>query len=570
MANIGYASLQIVPSFQGIQSSLSSGMVGPAGTAGGQAGKAFGGNFKKIALGLMTAVAAKKFIDFLGGAVDEAIEAQKVERQTAAVLKSTGGAAGVTSKQITKYATELSKLAGIDDETIQASENMLLSFKEVHADVFPRATKAILDTASAFAAAHGSEVDLAGTTLQVGKALNDPIKGLTSLVRVGATFNQTQKDQIRWMVATGDLAGAQKIILGELESEFKGSAAAQATAGQKLKVAYDNLKETIGTALLPVISKIATVTQRVVTWLTKHRTVALVLAGVIGGTLLAVLAAYTVSMISAAAATIAATWPILAIIAAVTAVIAIIVLVATKWDAIWNWIKNHPAYAAIIAVILAIVAPITLVAFAIGALAAHWSEVWGWIKQAASDAWNFINSNVIEPIKGGINTMVSVVSGAFDILKEAWAAVGAAFGWVWDNVIKPIVNAVKDAWDFITGFGSNPTSPQAPRKPGQPFGSGPGQVNAHGGTAFGFSWVGEMGGKELAFFPQPTRIFSHAQSQTIASAMRQRDGKPMQMTSKSVHLNFYGYNEEQMIARIRREVDDFDADVDMDLAANGM
>ena len=79
-------------------------------------------------------------------------------------------------------------------------------------DVFTRATKAGLDLAQiGFGTPESAAVLL-------GKALNDPIKGMTALTRAGVTFSEAQKETIRGLVDTGDLLGAQKIILAEVEA----------------------------------------------------------------------------------------------------------------------------------------------------------------------------------------------------------------------------------------------------------------------------------------------------------------------------------------------------------------
>ncbi len=188
---------------------------------------------------------------------DAAIESQKVTKQTDAVLKSMGNQAGVTSKQVADLSTKLSMQTGVDDELIQSGENVLLTFGKVRNeagkgnDIFTRTTKVALDMSKALG------TDLKGANIQLGKALNDPIKGITSLGRAGVSFSEDQKKAIKAMVESGDVLGAQKLILKEVESEFKGSAAAQATAGEKLKVVWGNLQETLGAKLIPVVEKAA-------------------------------------------------------------------------------------------------------------------------------------------------------------------------------------------------------------------------------------------------------------------------------------------------------------------------
>jgi phage-related protein len=145
----------------------------------------------------------------------------------------------------------------VDDEVIQKGANLLLTFKNVRNEagkgsaIFDRATASAVDLS---AAGFGS-VDSASKTL--GKALNDPVKGISALGRAGVTFTADQKKMIAGMVAQGDTLGAQKIILGEVESQVGGVGAASATAGEKAAVLAGNLKEQLGTALLPTLDKFA-------------------------------------------------------------------------------------------------------------------------------------------------------------------------------------------------------------------------------------------------------------------------------------------------------------------------
>jgi hypothetical protein len=113
--------------------------------------------------------------------------------------------------------------------------------------VFEDAIPAIQDMATKMAG--DGPADLKGASIQVGKALNDPIKGITALTRVGVTFTEQQKEQITQMVKAGNTAGAQKLILAELNKEFGGSAeAARKAAGGVATLAmwYGEFKETVG------------------------------------------------------------------------------------------------------------------------------------------------------------------------------------------------------------------------------------------------------------------------------------------------------------------------------------
>lgn len=190
-------------------------------------------------------------------AFNEWNEAEKVGRQTEAVLASTGAAAWTTADAVSDLAGEISKKTAIDDEAIQVGQNWLLTFKKVRNeagegnDIFDRTTRTMVDLSVAM----GSDSKTAANLL--GKALNDPVKGVTALSKVGVTFTAQQKEQIKALAETGDVLGAQKIILAEVESQVKGSAEAQATSYDRAKVAAGNLAETVGGVLAPAVETVA-------------------------------------------------------------------------------------------------------------------------------------------------------------------------------------------------------------------------------------------------------------------------------------------------------------------------
>ncbi|HKV66547.1 MAG TPA: hypothetical protein VJN72_00550 [Gaiellales bacterium] len=184
-------------------------------------------------------------------------ESWKIGQQTSSVIKSTGGAANVTAAQVGNLATSISNKTGIDDETIQSGENMLLTFTRLRNesgkgnDVFNQATRTLTDMSTAL----GS--DPQQQAVQLGKALNDPVKGISALSRVGVTFDANQKKRIKRFVDEGKTVKAQRVILKELNKEFGGSAKAQATNADRLKVAFGNLQENVGKLLAPALEKVS-------------------------------------------------------------------------------------------------------------------------------------------------------------------------------------------------------------------------------------------------------------------------------------------------------------------------
>ena len=199
----------------------------------------------------------------ISGMVSAAYESQKVLKQTEAIVKATGFAAGMTATDVASLADALSKKVGMDDEAIQTSLNLLLTFKQVRNelgegnDVFDRAAQAALDLGNVFGSTDAAAV-------QLGKALSDPVRGVTALRRSGINFTQAQQDTIKALVASNDLLSAQKLILQEVESQVGGTAEATATSADRFQVAFENIKENIGTLLLPALESFANYLQNTV------------------------------------------------------------------------------------------------------------------------------------------------------------------------------------------------------------------------------------------------------------------------------------------------------------------
>jgi hypothetical protein len=196
-----------------------------------------------------------------------AYDAQKVMAQTEAIIKATGGAAGVTAKQVSDLSSKLSMQIGVDDELIQSSANLLLTFKQiqnqvgVNNNIFDQAVILAQDLGNVFGSSQAA-------AMQLGKALSDPEKGITALRRAGINFTDAQKEQIKTLVQSGDVLGAQKLILAEVESQVGGTAAATATGFDIMRVAIENVSERFGALLIPYIEKFATfVTNKVVPYL---------------------------------------------------------------------------------------------------------------------------------------------------------------------------------------------------------------------------------------------------------------------------------------------------------------
>jgi len=167
-----------------------------------------------------------------------------------------GDKADEVSDRLINFAETSARLTGVNQNVIKEGQALLLTFGNIaeSADeaggAFDRATQLTMDLA---AAGFGSVTDNAK---QLGKALNDPVKGLTALSRSGITFTDEQRNMIAAMVEAGDMAGAQNLILEEMEAQVGGTAEATANASDQISVGFSQITERIGLALLPAFTKL--------------------------------------------------------------------------------------------------------------------------------------------------------------------------------------------------------------------------------------------------------------------------------------------------------------------------
>lgn len=474
---------QVVVDFVSNTTGLSSGM-----KQAGAGAQGFGSKLKGLARAGVVAGGAAGLAALTGTlkvGIDELSQSSKVAAQTAAVIKSTGGAAGVTAKQVGDLAGSMMKKTGIDDEAIQSGENLLLTFTKVQNkagkgnDIFNRATHVMADMSVALGQ------DMKSSAIQLGKALNDPIKGVTALQRVGVSFTAGQKKQIKAMVDSGNVMGAQKLILNELNKEFGGSAEA---AGKTLPGQINILKESFNNLAGQLVSTLVPALSAVTKFFVDNPGLAKMM--VIG---ILALSAAMVALNAVLAITAVVTGPItltmVAIAAGIAVVIAAAILLWKNWDTVtralgaaWNWMKGialdafnavriavQAGFQAIQSIIQSVLNwikanwPLLLgillgpVALAVAAITTHWST----IRSVTTAAWNAIRSltvSVWSAIQSFISGVVGALSGA---VNSAWNTIRGATSAAWNavhssvsNVVGQIKNTLSSLASWVSGFAS--------------------------------------------------------------------------------------------------------------------
>lgn len=229
-------------------------------------------SLKKAAIGLGVAMGAQQLVRSIGAAVSRAEDMNSAYAITEQVIKQTGGAANLTAEQIKQLSAEQTQLTGVNKLLVTQGNNVLLTFKNLRDeagagnDVFTRTSASMLDMAAVMG------TDAKSAAVQLGKALNDPIANLGALGRAGVQFTKAQKAAIKTMIETGDLLGAQKIILKEIESQFGGAAEASADSSAKIRNALLEVQEAVGNALLPALDALVKLTLKLAPLLEKTLT----------------------------------------------------------------------------------------------------------------------------------------------------------------------------------------------------------------------------------------------------------------------------------------------------------
>lgn len=197
-------------------------------------------SFGKKLGGLKTLFAGLAVGGLFKAVIDSSTEAESSLAQLDAAIKSTGNTAGLSRQQYIDLANALAKTSTYSDEAILGAETLLQSFRRIRGPEFVGATKAVLDMSAALGR------DLPSSAALLGKALEDPVRGLRSLREVGVSFSADQVRLITQFTQTGDVAKAQQIILDELAKLYGGRAAA---AADTFSGSVANLKKQFGELL---------------------------------------------------------------------------------------------------------------------------------------------------------------------------------------------------------------------------------------------------------------------------------------------------------------------------------
>ena len=337
--------------------------------------------------------------------------------QVESAVKSTGGAAGFTLDELAAKAQALQETSLFgDEEILKGVTANLLTFSNIAGEAFDRTQQAAIDLSARMG------TDLQSSTIQLGKALNDPVANLSALSRAGIQFSEDQKKVIKSMVEGNNLAGAQSVILDELEKQFGGAGAAAAAAGlgpfkqlwNTIGDVSESFGELIADAILPFVDKIRSVVRFVDSLTEEQKKLILTIGGV---------AAAIGPLAFGFGLLMTAISPVSLAIAGVIAAGAAIIL---NWDAIVGYIDNTwPS--------------------AIRSI----QNLWEGLKVAFTVVWDTMKNQFdgwITFFKGAWSAFASFFTGDWS---GFWTGIKDIFGGIWQVLTAPFVAAsdlIKEGW----------------------------------------------------------------------------------------------------------------------------
>lgn len=437
-------------------------------------GKTMGTVLRVGALGAAAGIGAAIFagIDF----VKQAAEEEAGIKRLAAAVDAAGGSWEKQGAGIEEVIRQRQKLAFSDDD-LRSSLALLTA-------ITGDSDEALRRQAVAMDFARGANIDLGTASKLLGKVTDETVNVLG---RYGIRVKEGAD-------ATDVLALVQQKFSGQSQ------AFADSTAGKwaRVNIAFDNIKETIGAALLPVVTKLA---DKLATFLEEHeddihrisqafaqwaeRTIPQVVQGIadiakaagpllqalepvaawfinnktamtaaavaLGVVIVTMFTAWAVTATAAAVATIAAAAPIVALVAVVALLAAGIFLLIKNWEQVTAWAEKHRTELTAVGIAIGILlGPFGLLIGIIILVIAHWDRVSWVVNNLVIPAFNAVAwaaNNIVIPalvaVVGVINgvlipTIGAIASAAHGVAVPAFAAF--AFGI--NNIAIPAIHGV--------------------------------------------------------------------------------------------------------------------------------
>lgn len=413
------------------------------------------GNIASGAVAFALGGVLKDAFDAVAGAagnfLKSALDVETQQAGLAAVIKSTGGAAGLTQAAVNGLAQQFKNLVGGSDEAIVSIEEIGLRSGAISANQMPAFIKNVAD----LGAVMGS-TSTAATLL--ARAQDDPVAAMGKLQRAGILFDESLKEQIKTLVKHHDVAGATALIMNRVTEATGGAAQANAnTLSGRLEILRNRLEDagkSIAEKLLPPLEVLFD--NYIAPNIPVVEALAEKLANALGPALITVLQG-VVQLVGV----FTSAWPQIqaAIQGVVNFVLANLPLVQAAIVSAWQWFLANKdsiigafvaigavlvgagivaAIAGIGAAIAALLSPVGLVIIAVGVLGAAWAGNWFGIRDTLTAVWTGTILPTLTTLWNWLQVAVpAALAAMLAYWNAAWPAIQSALSNFWNNSALP-------------------------------------------------------------------------------------------------------------------------------------
>lgn len=407
----------------------------------------------KAATAAASAFILKEGISFLKQGIDEAKDA-RLAMNNAVTAFGKGSAA---LKKITEDANKFGKALGVDNDDLIKLSTQLGAYLP------PAAKKLSAELVNlGYDVSAVTGIDVESWTKKFAKGMADGELKASDLEKMIPGLSAAVYKQAEASFKAGDAQGALNLLIEQGQKTYGDAAEKNVTSSQKFSVALGDLKEQIGTKVLPVVEKLVNILVKVIDLWDQQpellKNVELGLAAIvgIGGPLLAFFASaktalITLGIVSEGAAISTGILSVALKAIPILAVIALVILLISHWEdvqkaakATWeavsewfgktydsikefigkaiDWLKANWPY-----ILAVLTGPFGL--FAVW-IVAHFED----IKKKISDGWE----NVKSAIKNKLDSIGLIVN-------TAWLSIGLFV----TDVVDKIKTGVVDKWNDL-------------------------------------------------------------------------------------------------------------------------
>ncbi len=369
--------------------------------------------------GIASYISVAGIVAFGNKAIEAFGESQAAIANVEAGIASTNNQLGISSKMLQDLAAGFQKVSIFDDDSIlQNVTAQLQTFTNIGKNNFNRVQQAALDVTTKIKGISASSEDLRSTSIMLGKAMNDPIRGMTALRRVGISFSEQTINRVKALASSGRLGAAQVTMLKEIETQYGGAAKALAETAKGMELVKKNAigdqMEKLGATLEPikrVLLDIASVGIGFIDFLLNNPVGNVILAAV------AAWKAYEIIMMGVAAVqsyynTIQMTGisSMKLLVLAIGATVGVIIYLVRNWD---NFSESTKRVVKIVGI------TIGTIGMLIGVIKAV---------RAAQLLWNIaMSANPIGLVIVGIAAGIALIAGLISGLARRWEGITEAF-----------------------------------------------------------------------------------------------------------------------------------------------